>query len=68
MELNEFQTIVTFLSLLISITSLVVTLGVVWSRPSTVIVQAEPLLKVDDEASQALNNKIDDINKRLFDK
>jgi hypothetical protein len=67
MELDEFQTIVTVLSLLISIVSLVISLVVVWSRNSTVIVQAEPLPVVSVEES-ALNNKIDDINKRLFDK
>ena len=64
MELETFQTIVTFLSLFISITSLVITLAVVWGHKETVII-SEPVPVVSVENS-ALNKKIVDINQRLF--
>jgi hypothetical protein len=66
MELETFQTIVTFLSLFISITSLVITLAVVWGHKETVVItEATPVI---DAANEALEQKIADMNYRLFNK
>ena len=64
MELEAFQTIVTFLSLFISITSLVITLAVVWGHKETVVVEAKEV--VVSVENTAINKKIADIEKRLF--
>ena len=66
MELETFQTIVTFLSLFISITSLIITLAVVWSHKETVVVQAK--VELVDPANLELDKKIDAMNERLFNK
>ena len=66
MELDEFQTIVTIISLLIAIVSLIITLANVWSHKETVVVQAKPV--VVDPANLELENKIDAMNERLFNK
>jgi hypothetical protein len=66
MELETFQTIVTFLSLFISITSLIITLAVVWGHKETVVItEAAPVI---DPANEALEQKISDMNLRLFNK
>lgn len=67
MELETFQTIVTFLSLAISITSLVITLAVVWGHKETIVVQAnkEDSMKLCSQ-NKAQLKQIGDINKRLF--
>ncbi len=68
MELETFQTIVTFLSLFISITSLVITLAVVWGHKETIVVTKSVPIVVTNGANEALDNKINDINERLFNK
>ena len=65
MELETFQTIVTFLSLFISITSLIITLGVVWGHKETIVVaEAKPVVISAEDTAQKV--KIADINQRLF--
>ncbi len=64
MELETFQTIVTFLSLFISITSLIITLAVVWGHKETVVVQAK--VELVDPANLELDKKIGAMNERLF--
>ena len=66
MELETFQTIVTFLSLAISITSLVITLAVVWGHKETIVVQAKTEPVINSVDNSVINNKIADINHRLF--
>ena len=66
MELETFQTIVTFLSLFISITSLVITLAVVWGHKATVVITEAVPVVVLDGANEEQQKKIDDMNKRLF--
>ena len=65
MELETFQTIVTFLSLFISITSLVITLAVVWGHKETVVVEAKPV--VDSVENSEQDEKWLAVNARLFD-
>ena len=64
MELETFQTIVTFLSLFISITSLVITLAVVWGHKETVVVEAKPI--VDSVENSEQDEKWLAVNARLF--
>ncbi len=68
MELETFQTIVTFLSLFISITSLVITLAVVWGHKETIVVTKSVPIVVTNGANEEQQKKINDINERLFNK
>jgi len=68
MELETFQTIVTFLSLFISITSLVITLSIVWGHKETIVVTKSVPIVVTNGANEEQQKKIDNMNNRLFGK
>ena len=66
MELDDFMVVVTMLSLLIGLFGLLLNLTNKWAhKPSTIVVEAKPVVSVDNVA---FDQKIADINERLFNR
>ena len=67
MELDEFMVVVTMLSLLIGLCGLLLNLTNKWAhKPDTIIVETQQV-KVVNQGAIEFDQKIADIERRLFD-